>query len=82
MTEHLLRDFVIVAYPEFVGQILSRFMACCLEISTTIVLENFSLDFQNFSWSTARKLTQALTHLTCIWEVRSSNLGDENGCPY
>jgi len=67
MTEYLLRDFVIVAYLKSVEQILSRFVACCLDISTAILLENLSLDFQQFSWSTASKLTQALTHLSSIW---------------
>lgn len=67
MTGHLLRDFVIVAYLKSVEQILSRFMECCLDISIAIVLENLCLDFQQFPWSNASKLTQALTHLSSIW---------------
>jgi hypothetical protein len=82
VTENLLRDFVIVAYLKSVEQILSRSMACSLDIWIAILLENVRLDFQHFLWSTASTLTQALTLLTSVWDVPSSNLGGENGCPF
>jgi hypothetical protein len=82
VTEHLLPDFVIVAYLKSAEQIFFRFMAWCLDISTAIVLENLSLAFQHFSWSTAGELAQAATHPSSVWEVPSPNPGDENLCPY